>query len=57
MNDKADPLGPESEAGHEVTSGIRARGAVKVGTMRYVLGLSLALSIVAIAVVYVLIRQ
>src|ERR1700690_411381 len=57
MDDKTSSPSPESKTDHTVTSGIRARGAVKIGTMRYVLGISLALAIVAIAIAYVLIRR
>jgi hypothetical protein len=40
---------------HPAISGSRARQAVKVGAMRYVLGVSLALAIVVIAVAYFLV--
>ena len=40
---------------HPVISGPRARQAAKVGAMRYVLGVSLALAIVVIAVAYFLV--
>jgi hypothetical protein len=53
---------PEGEDGyrrpgeeHPVISGSRARQAVKVGAMRYVLGVSLALAVVVIAVAYFLV--
>ncbi len=45
----------QTEEGQTVISGSRARQAVKVGAMRYVLGVSLALAIVVIAVAYFLV--
>lgn len=57
MDDKANSPRPESETDHTVISGTRARQAVKIGTMRYVLGISLALAIVVLGVVYVFTRQ
>jgi hypothetical protein len=57
MDEKTNSPGPETKPDHVVTSGVRARGAVKIGTMRYVLGISLTLSIVAIVIIYVLIHR
>lgn len=45
----------QAEEEHPVISGPRARQAVKVGAMRYVLGVSLALAVVVIAVAYFLV--
>lgn len=57
MTDRTNPPGPETEDGHPVISAAKARQAVKVGTMRYVLGISLTLAIVAVAVVFILARR
>jgi hypothetical protein len=52
MDDRTNPPVTESGTDHPVISADRARQAVKVGTMRYVLGISLGLAIVAVGVVY-----
>ncbi|MGH6982007.1 MAG: hypothetical protein ACREFC_12450 [Stellaceae bacterium] len=42
------------EDGHPVISTVRARQGITTGAMRYVLGISIALAVVVIAVAYLL---
>lgn len=47
------PQPPETVAGHTVIPPTEARQAEKTGHLRYILGISLSLAIVAMAVVYI----
>ncbi len=47
------PQPPESVGGHTVLPPTEARQAEKTGRVRYILGISLSLAIVAMAVVYI----
>ncbi len=46
------PRPPETVGGHTVLAPTEARQAEKTGHLRYVLGISLGLAIVAMAVIY-----